>query len=148
MGFCTLHRQTRFALERKLVCVLIWRKIGIRYYQWNSIEMHIYREGGIIVSAKNLPGAQGNLHVCHGGMQTAVSYKDEIFGSIYHITWSCYFLWIRLNEFILILMPDCTELGRLWILWRSRFGANGMISSIFVIVIYRASLGLPGRTGN
>ncbi|GFS53885.1 transposable element Tcb2 transposase, partial [Trichonephila clavipes] len=49
MGFCAVHRRSRFTMESDSGRLLIWRNSG--YHQSDTVERHSYRGGGILVWA-------------------------------------------------------------------------------------------------
>ncbi|GFU49967.1 uncharacterized protein TNCV_2362581 [Trichonephila clavipes] len=51
MGFCAVHRRSRFTMESDSGRLLIWREQRTRYHQSNTVERHSYRGGGILVWA-------------------------------------------------------------------------------------------------
>lgn len=68
-----------FFLESDLGRVLIWRNQGTRFYQSNIVERQSYRWDGIKIWAWISLGDQTDLHVCLGGILSAVTYRDKIF---------------------------------------------------------------------
>ncbi|GFX40331.1 hypothetical protein TNCV_4319641 [Trichonephila clavipes] len=49
MSSCTLYRRVQFTLESDSGRLLIWRERSTRYQQFNTVERHSYRCGGIMV---------------------------------------------------------------------------------------------------
>ncbi|GFW85171.1 transposable element Tcb2 transposase [Trichonephila clavipes] len=58
--------------------LLIWREQRTRYHQSNTVEIHSYRGGGILIWAGISLGGHTDLHVFHGGTVTGLRYRDEI----------------------------------------------------------------------
>ncbi|GFV04457.1 transposable element Tcb2 transposase [Trichonephila clavipes] len=114
------------------------REQRTRYHQSNTVERHSYRGGGILVWAGISLGGHTDLHVFHGGTVTGLRYRDEILDPYVRP----YAAAIG-NDFIL--MDDNARPHRARIVEESggsRFGTNGIASSIFRPESDRTSLGL------
>ncbi|GFX49561.1 transposable element Tcb2 transposase [Trichonephila clavipes] len=133
--------ESRFTMESDSGRLLIWREQRTRYHQSNTVERHSYRGGGILVWAGISLGGHTDLYVFHGGTVTALRYRDEILDP-----------YVRLyaaaigNDFIL--MDDNARPHRArGVSEGSRFGTNGMASSISRPESDRTSLGLSWQRG-
>ncbi|GFW58448.1 transposable element Tcb2 transposase [Trichonephila clavipes] len=136
--------ESRFTMESDSGRLLIWREQRTRYHQSNTVERHSYRGGGILVWAGISLGGHTDLHVFHGGTVTGLRYRDKILDPYVRP----YAAAIG-NDFIL--MDDNARPHRARIveeyLEGSRFGTNGMASSISRPESDRTSLGLSWQRG-
>ncbi|GFV50363.1 uncharacterized protein TNCV_2649301 [Trichonephila clavipes] len=76
--------KSRFILDSNSRHLLIWWEQGSRYHQYNTVEKHSYRSGGIKVWTEVSLGGYTDLHVIHGGIPTGVRYRGELTDQYIH----------------------------------------------------------------